>query len=239
MPPTLGQRLKHAREKRGLTLRDIEHTSKIPVARLQDLEDDKLNGFGGMTYAKAFLRTYANFLGVNADEVLHQIQTPVLGGVRDYRYLVESHGPWITDKTYHHRHSPLPQNTPAPNSGSGFAEGKSFLFAAIVCVAFALLIGGGVLANAYFGSKHPTANGANHSPGTDASAANGTVDAHVDGEDYEFSLFGVNITVVPDQVIDLVHPVPKAIPVPESMLLQPAPTKVETGFIPPKAEAVR
>lgn len=237
MPPTLGQRLKHAREKRGLTLRDIEHTSKIPVARLQDLEDDKLNSFGGMTYAKAFLRTYADFLGVNADEVLSQIQPPPLGGVRDYRYLVESHGTWVTEKT-HRQYRPVSHehSTAAASTSTTFAEGKSFLFAALVCIAFALLIGGGVLANAYFGSKQK-ATGSSH--GTEASGAMG---AQVTTDEYEFSLFGANITIVPDQVIDLVHPVPRAIPVPESMGIAPGSPKAESvnsNLAPPKAEAVR
>lgn len=224
MPPTLGQRLKHAREKRGLTLRDIEHTSKIPVARLQDLEDDRLNTFGGMTYAKSFLRSYAALLEVNADEVLSHLQTPPLGGVRDYRYLVESHGPWISERTDH-----APQHMAAPHAT--FAEGKSFLFAALVCVAFALLIGGGVLANAYFGTKNSPSD-----PGHERGGAAYKADSALqnNAEEYEFSVFGVNFSLVPDQALtsSVDAPLPKAIPVPEGMLAPQAPS-------PPKAEAVR
>src|SRR5689334_17793772 len=98
MPPTLGQRLKHAREARGLSLRDVEHTTRIPVARLQDLEEDRLNTFGGMAYAKSFLRSYSTMLEVDAGEVLNQLKPPPLGGTRDYRYLVETQGPWLTDR---------------------------------------------------------------------------------------------------------------------------------------------
>jgi cytoskeleton protein RodZ len=88
MPPTLGQRLKHARDQRGLSLRDVEHATRIPVARLQDLEADRLNGLGGMTYARSFLRTYAALMEVHADDVLAKNNPPPLGVVRYYRYLV-------------------------------------------------------------------------------------------------------------------------------------------------------
>ncbi|MEI6534011.1 MAG: helix-turn-helix domain-containing protein [Verrucomicrobiaceae bacterium] len=95
MPPTLGQHLKHAREKRGLSLADVSHQTKIPWPRLKDMEDDNFNALGGMAYTRSFVQTYARLLNVNADSVLEQMQTPPLGGARDYRYLLESHGSWI------------------------------------------------------------------------------------------------------------------------------------------------
>ncbi len=144
MPPTLGQRLKHAREKRGLSLRDVEHVTKIPVTRLRDLEEDRLNTFGGMTYAKCFLKSYSSFLEVDAQDTLGLMTPPPLGGARDYRYLVESYGIWISDRQ---------ERRGAMSSAPPLAPGKSFLFATLVCLVFGLLIGGGVLASGYFNSK--------------------------------------------------------------------------------------
>jgi hypothetical protein len=162
MPPTLGQRLKHAREARGLSLRDVEHTTRIPVARLQDLEEDRLNTFGGMAYAKSFLRGYSSMLGVDAGEVLDQMKPPPLGGARDYRYLVETQGPWITDRNEWRAHG-----TPA----AALPPGKSVLFVTIICLACGILIGGAVLANAYLNSKTAAATAAQNQSGAAAKSS--------------------------------------------------------------------
>lgn len=224
MPPTLGQRLKNAREKRGWSLLDLSHDTRIPLARLQDLEEDRLNSFGGMAYAKSFLKTYAALLEVPADDVLNQIQPPPLGGVRDYRYLVETHGPWVTEKSERrHTSHALP----------ALPEGRSFLFAALVCLAFGLLVGGGVLANAYFTSKTAAASApaGTDASGTTAASTTGTVvrPDHV-GEESEFNVFGVSLTVAPAVEKPSIVP-PKAQPVKDG------PTT--TAVRPSKAEAVR
>ncbi len=96
MPPTLGQRLKQARENMGLSLADVAHQTRIPAPRLKNMEDDNFNALGGMAYAKSFVQTYSGLLDVNADFVLEQMQAPPLGGKRDYRYLLETHGAWIS-----------------------------------------------------------------------------------------------------------------------------------------------
>lgn len=98
MSPTLGQRLRQAREKMGLSLADIAHQTRIPVPRLKDMEDDNFNALGGMAYARSFVQTYARLLDVNAGPVLEQMQTPPLGGARDYRYLLENFGAWINGR---------------------------------------------------------------------------------------------------------------------------------------------
>ncbi len=99
MPPTLGQRLRHARESRQLALMDVAHQTRIPVARIKDLEEDNYTSFGSLTYAKSFLKAYSEMLSVNADEVLSHLQAPSLGGSRDYRYLVEDHGMWVNENS--------------------------------------------------------------------------------------------------------------------------------------------
>lgn len=98
MSPTLGQRLRQAREKMGLSLADVSHQTRIPVPRLKDMEDDNFNALGGMAYTRSFVQTYSKLLDVNASSVLEHMQTPPLGGARDYRYLVESFGSWINSR---------------------------------------------------------------------------------------------------------------------------------------------
>lgn len=245
MPPTLGQRLKHAREKRGLSLRDVEHTTRIPVPRLQDLEDDKLNTFGGMTYAKCFLRTYATLLDVNAEEVLSQMQPPPLGGMRDYRYLVESQGLWVAD---------LSERPAMPLAMAPLNAGRPLMLAMAISLAFAVLIGGGVLANAYFHSKPEMAT-STATPVPDHEgvrpkmlAAVETVDsaslsrgAYLSpdqlGQEPEFSLFGVSLIVAPDRT-GTASPPSKAVLVPPKAQAVVEPPHSKT-IVPPKAEAVR
>lgn len=95
MPALLGQHLKAAREQRGLSLPDASHETRIPTARLILLEQDNYAAFGSMTYARAFLRQYSDYLEVDARDVLDGLPGAVLGGPRDYRYLTENHGPWV------------------------------------------------------------------------------------------------------------------------------------------------
>lgn len=94
----IGQTLKAAREQRGLSLLDVAHLTRIPVARLHLLEQDNYAAFGSMTYARSFLRRYSQFLGVDATTILQDLPGGVLGGPRDYRYLTESHGWWVVPR---------------------------------------------------------------------------------------------------------------------------------------------
>lgn len=98
MTASLGQRLKAARESRGLSLADAAHETRIPVQRLQHLEVENYASFGSMTYARSFLKLYSDFLEVDASGVLDDLPSAVLGGPQDYRHLVDSFGPWLREK---------------------------------------------------------------------------------------------------------------------------------------------
>ncbi len=98
MPATYGQTLTAAREKRGLSINDAAHATRIPAQRLRLLESDNIAGFGSMTYARAFIREYSEFLEVDAREMLEHLPEGVLGGERDYKYLTQSQGPWLRER---------------------------------------------------------------------------------------------------------------------------------------------
>lgn len=61
-----GPQLKAAREKRGLSLEDAAHVTRIPKSSLLLLEQDNYAAFGSMTYARMFLKAYCVFLGLDA-----------------------------------------------------------------------------------------------------------------------------------------------------------------------------
>ncbi|MDP9312520.1 MAG: helix-turn-helix domain-containing protein [Chloroflexota bacterium] len=67
----LGARFREARETRGLTLAQAAAGTRILPRYLQALEEGDLEQLPGDVYARGFIRNYAQFLGVPADELLH------------------------------------------------------------------------------------------------------------------------------------------------------------------------
>ncbi len=68
----IGDSLREARIRRGLTIRDAEDATKIRSKYLQALEDNDYEVLPGTTYVKAFLRTYATYLKLDPDELLEE-----------------------------------------------------------------------------------------------------------------------------------------------------------------------
>lgn len=97
MTVSFSQMLIAAREKRGLSIEDAAHETRIPAQRLRYLESGNFAAFGSMTYARSFIRQYSDFLGVDSSSMLEELPEGALGGERDYRYLTQSHGPWLRE----------------------------------------------------------------------------------------------------------------------------------------------
>lgn len=135
MAPPLGQKLKAAREQRGLSLLDASHATKIPVQRLHYLETDDFAGFGSLTYARAFLRRYSEFLKVNAAEMLESLPSGMLGGPRDYCYLTAHHGSWVAPCG-----APLGRLSNAPTR----RHARKSPVPAGLCIFFLVLVGTGI-----------------------------------------------------------------------------------------------
>lgn len=68
--PTVGQTLREARTQRGIELRDAERVTKIRLKYLQAIEDDRWDVLPGEAYARGFLSTYAQFLGLDTRALL-------------------------------------------------------------------------------------------------------------------------------------------------------------------------
>jgi cytoskeletal protein RodZ len=66
----LGTRLVRAREARGLTLEDAERDTRISRRYLQALEAEQFEAIPAPVYARGFLRSYSQYLGLNAQEML-------------------------------------------------------------------------------------------------------------------------------------------------------------------------
>jgi transcriptional regulator with XRE-family HTH domain len=62
----IGANLAAAREAQGLTLADAENLTRIRAKQLAALEAERFEELPGQAYARAFLRTYAKALGLDA-----------------------------------------------------------------------------------------------------------------------------------------------------------------------------
>ncbi len=74
MTLSIGQRLKQAREYRLLSLEKASDATRIRVVYLQALEADDFSVMPSPVHGRGFLRNYAEFLGLNLDEVIAELQ---------------------------------------------------------------------------------------------------------------------------------------------------------------------
>jgi cytoskeletal protein RodZ len=66
---SIGEKLKAAREQRGVTHEQVARETNIAKRYLQALEDEDFSAFPGDTYLLGFMRTYADYLGLRGDEL--------------------------------------------------------------------------------------------------------------------------------------------------------------------------
>jgi cytoskeleton protein RodZ len=71
MVENFGSYLKHERELRGVSLEEISGTTKIHIRFLQDLEENKFDELPGEVFIKGYIRSYANIIGADIEEVLN------------------------------------------------------------------------------------------------------------------------------------------------------------------------
>jgi cytoskeleton protein RodZ len=63
--PTIGETLREARMRRNLDIADVESRTKIRAKYLRALENEEFGMLPGPTFVKTFMRTYAEFLGLD------------------------------------------------------------------------------------------------------------------------------------------------------------------------------
>lgn len=69
---SFGETLRKERELRGVSLREIADATKISVRFLDALERDRLDVLPGGIFRRAFVRQYANHLGLDADRLVDE-----------------------------------------------------------------------------------------------------------------------------------------------------------------------
>jgi hypothetical protein len=71
----IGSSLRDARTRRGLELSQVERDTRIRPRYLQALEDERFDLLPGEAYAKGFLRTYADFLGLEGERFVDEFNS--------------------------------------------------------------------------------------------------------------------------------------------------------------------
>jgi cytoskeleton protein RodZ len=76
---TVGERLRVAREEKGMSLDDVARQTRIPIRHLEYIERGEWDALPAITYSVGFARSYANVVGLNGAEIGAELRAQ-LGG---------------------------------------------------------------------------------------------------------------------------------------------------------------
>ena len=127
MVESVGKKLNQARVKRGLSIDEAAHATRLRPDKIAALENDDYSRFANNIYAKGFLQIYARFLGVDVSDFARTLDNANPISVSDYQYL--SNAP-----------TPRPEAIPARNE-----ERRPPSLAPLFFFLLIVAIGGGLL----------------------------------------------------------------------------------------------
>jgi len=79
----VGERLRIAREAKGIALVDVASLTRIPIRHLEHIEKGEWDALPAATYSVGFARSYANMVGLDAAEIGQELRGE-LGIARSY-----------------------------------------------------------------------------------------------------------------------------------------------------------
>ncbi len=87
MSLTLGEKLRQAREARGITLSEVAEQTRISPLYIESIENDDYRSLPGGIFNKGFVKSFAKYVGVDEQEAL-----------QDYASLAANQGNQIADE---------------------------------------------------------------------------------------------------------------------------------------------
>jgi len=136
----IGNSLREARLRQGLDLARVEDDTKIRARYLQALEDERFDILPAETYVKGFLRTYAEYLGLDGHLYVDEFNS---------RFASSLEEPVVS--------SPPPRRRPTRGTGSGLVVVVlAGIFAVAVLVVVAFAFSSDPTADPTAGTKAPT-----------------------------------------------------------------------------------
>jgi cytoskeletal protein RodZ len=92
MSMTLGEKLRQAREERGITLSEVAEQTRISPIYLESIDNDDYRKLPGGIFNRGFVKSYAKYVGLDEQEALHEysrlqneIESPQEPEIRVYR----------------------------------------------------------------------------------------------------------------------------------------------------------
>ena len=76
----IGERLRVAREAKGMTLDDVASRTRIPTRHLQHIENGEWDALPATTYSVGFARAYGNAVGLNGSAIGVELREQLGGG---------------------------------------------------------------------------------------------------------------------------------------------------------------
>ncbi len=70
MAASLGEKLRNARESRGISIREIADQTRISARYLEAIEEDSYKSLPGGVFNKGFVKSYAKYVGIDEKEAL-------------------------------------------------------------------------------------------------------------------------------------------------------------------------
>ena len=67
---SIGEELRRERQRRGVTIKDVEQVLHIRAAYLEALEEDNYKIIPGDVYVKGFIGNYADYLGLDRQRLV-------------------------------------------------------------------------------------------------------------------------------------------------------------------------
>lgn len=90
---TIGERLRRARERRGLSLDDVATQTRIPIRHLRNIESENWGELPSVTYTVGFTRSYANAIGLDGAGIGRELREQLGGETRPSRVSPEIYAP--------------------------------------------------------------------------------------------------------------------------------------------------
>jgi cytoskeletal protein RodZ len=124
MAESLGEKLRLAREARGITISEVAAQTRIAGRYLEAIEEDNYKPLPGGVFNKGFIKSYAKYVGVDEQEALD-----------DYNRLMGNQAPPDMDE-------PLPRRARVMTDDRNRSSISSLIFAVVILV----LMSGGIYA---------------------------------------------------------------------------------------------
>lgn len=107
----MGSTLRAEREKRGLTIKDIERETSIRAKYLEALEQGRYDALPSEVYVKGFIRNYADFLHLNPEKLVQEYReeihgtdvAPIASTVPATTSIVNERAPFSSGSDFHER----------------------------------------------------------------------------------------------------------------------------------------